>query len=219
MKYVSFCLVTVVAFLSFSGVGLAHKVNVFAFVDGNEIQVECSFSRSQKVKNGKLAITDLETGDMVLEGVTDERGVFRFRPSADFLQIGHGLNIRLLAGEGHQNDWNVSAEELRTLSAIAPALGVKNEASQKMETARWQSSASPTSYPAAGQAAHKAVLSGIDAEELEALIGNILDAKLAPIRQTLARRQDDEPGFKDIIGGIGWILGLLGLATYMKYRR
>ena len=28
----------------------AHRVNIFAYVDGGEIQVECGFNRSQKVR-------------------------------------------------------------------------------------------------------------------------------------------------------------------------
>ena len=92
-----------VAFMSLSGECLAHRVNVFAFVDGDEIRVECGFSKSRRVKNGKIVVTDLETGDAVLEGVTDGQGIFRFRPPDDFLATGHGLRIRLSAGEGHQD--------------------------------------------------------------------------------------------------------------------
>ena len=32
----------------------AHRVNIFAFVDGDAVQVECGFNRSQKVKQGTV---------------------------------------------------------------------------------------------------------------------------------------------------------------------
>ena len=210
MRYYSLILASIAAFIFFSEEALAHKVNVFAFVDGDEIQVECSFSRSQKVKNGKLIITDLVTGDLVLEGITDERGMFRFRPSDNFLSTGHGLNIRLLAGEGHQDEWKVSAEDLRSLSRTDRNTPLSQPNTQNTPTL-------PQSTEGLANA-ETVQLSGIDAAELEAIIGRVLDEKLSPIRQTLARQQNDEPGLREIIGGIGWILGLLGIATYMKYR-
>lgn len=211
MKPGVFSLCFFAAFLALSGQCLAHRVNVFAYVDGDAIQVECGFGRGLRVRNGKIAVADLETGAVILEGVTDEHGLFRFRPSDDFLATGHGLVIRLNAGEGHQNDWKVTAEELLGLSgrvrgapsspptpaaADAPEHGAPN-----VET--------PETPPAAG----------MDNAGIEAIVGRVLDEKLAPFRQTFVRPPDREPDFRDIIGGIGWILGLLGLGTYLKYRR
>jgi nickel transport protein len=196
-KSVLFVFAALFFFSVFAEKALAHRVNVFAFVDGDEIQVECGFSKSNKVKSGKLVITDLETEAVVLEGVTNEEGVFRFRPSDVFLATGHGLAIRLIAGEGHQNDWTISAEELRGLSRNASA-----------------------AVPPQGQPGQQTGAAGVDAAALEAAIGKMLDEKLSPIRQELARQREEQtPGLRDIAGGIGWILGLLGLATYMKYKR
>ncbi|MDR2391504.1 MAG: hypothetical protein LBE84_07490 [Planctomycetota bacterium] len=201
MKRHLFAVASFAAFLAFSERCLAHKVNVFAFVDGDAIQIECAFSRSQKVRNGKLVVTDLETGETIFEGTTDEQGLFRFRPPDEFLAAGHGLNIRLYAGEGHQDDWKISPEELRALSRTArPAA----------EPRRVSTASGKTRVPP---------LAAIDVDELEAAIGRVVDEKLAPVKQALARQRDDEPGLRDIVGGIGWILGLLGLGTYMKYRR
>lgn len=208
MKYLATCLVALVLLFCFSGLGFAHRVNVFAFVDGDAIQVECSFSKSQKVKNGKLVISDLETDGKLFEGTTDEQGVFRFKPDAGFLKTGHGLNILLIAGEGHQNDWQISAEELAALSPSG----------QPAKSVAEQSTPAEQVFPAVRETREQLIAS-LDAAELEALIGKVLDAKLAPIKQTLARQEDGPPNARDIIGGIGWILGLLGVATYLKYKR
>lgn len=214
MKVVPLGLFTLIAILSMSQVCLAHKVNVFAFVDGDHIQVECGFSRSQKVKNGRLVVTDLETGDVVHEGVTDDKGVYRFRPSDDFLQTGHGLNIQLYAGEGHQDDWKVSAEELQALSDFS-ATAAKDAVSGRPTP----DAAAPLRQSADTGAAPRQPPSTFDAAELEAIVARVVDDKLAPVKQALARQEDSGPGLRDIVGGIGWILGLLGLATYLKYRR
>lgn len=209
MRAASLCFATLATFLALSDACWAHKVNVFAFVDGDEIQVECSFSRSQKVKNGKLRISDLETGNILLESVTDDRGIFRFRPSDAFLLTGHGLIIRLNAGEGHQDEWRMAAEELRALSP--------NARPQTPAATSGQGTTEPRAAPA--RVAVPAVAVALDAGQVEAIIARVVDAKLAPINQALARQSEREHDWRDIIGGIGWILGLLGLATYLKYRR
>ncbi len=212
MKYTVSCLLALSLVLCFAGAGSAHRVNVFAFVDGDAIQVECSFSRSQKVKNGKLVITDLETGAPLLEGITDDQGMFRFRPAEEILRAGHGLRILLLAEEGHQDAWQISPEELGTLSASAAQARRTDGSSLGQENAvpRRHSGQPPT-------AGSPGAVATIGAEELEAIVGRVVDAKLAPLKQAVARQQD--PGLRDIIGGLGWIIGLLGLAAYMKYRR
>ena len=202
MRYTLMCLAALMLLVCSAGAGLAHRVNVFAYVDGPAIQVECSFSKSQKVRNGKLVITDLETGAPLLEGTTDVQGVFSFQPPEAFLRTGHGLNILLLAGEGHQSDWQITAEELQGLSPSGHG--------------------APERKPSPPEAERQTVTSppnALNATELEALVGRVVDAKLAPVKQMLARQQDSGPGLRDIVGGLGWILGLLGLATYMKYRR
>ena len=112
--------------LVFAGASFAsaHRVNIFAFVDGDAVQVECGFNRSQKVKQGTVEVFDATTGALLLQGTTDDNGVFRFPVTAELREAGHDLNIRIIAGEGHQNDWTVAADELAssgTPKAVAVA--------------------------------------------------------------------------------------------------
>jgi nickel transport protein len=217
MKYFTVSLVTLVLLLSFSSFSSAHKVNVFAYADGEAIQVECYFTRSQKVRFGKLAVTDLATGEKLLEGTTDEQGLFRFQPDPDFLKTGHGMNILLRAGEGHQSDWQIEPEEL---AALTPPGKSAQQPTQQSTQLAGDAQPAPAEQLAQLPAASRAMAAmDMEATELEALIGKIMDAKLAPIKQTLARQVDSGPALRDIIGGIGWIIGLLGLATYMKHKR
>lgn len=190
----------------------AHRVNIFAFVDGDAVQVECGFNRSQKVKQGTVEVFDAATGAKLLQGATDGNGVFRFPVTAELREAGHDLNIRIIAGEGHQNDWTVSADELAasgTPKAVAVAAA---------ETA-------PTT-PAAGQAAPSAssaspvaaVSGGATPAEIERIVDAALDAKLSPIKRMLAEQTEAGPNLRDIIGGIGWIFGLIGIAAYLRRR-
>jgi nickel transport protein len=42
---------------------------------------------------------------------------------------------------------------------------------------------------------------------------------LSPIRQSLAERLDPEPSLRDILGGLGWLIGLAGMAAWAQSRR
>ena len=114
--------------LVFAGASFAsaHRVNIFAFVDGDAVQVECGFNRSQKVKQGTVEVFDATTGARLLQGTTDDNGVFRFPVTAELREAGHDLNIRIIAGEGHQNDWTVAADELAS-SGTPKAVGSRAE--------------------------------------------------------------------------------------------
>ena len=192
-------------------VSQAHRVNVFAYVEGDAIHVECSFSKSNRVRNGKLVFLDRETEEVVRTATTDEQGLYTLK-SADIAPVlakGHGLLIRLVAGEGHQNEWEMDASELVALAGAssAKALPCAQEA--------FAATTQPQALPEPGLSDSRPVTS-LSEQELEALVARVVDARLASIHKALAR--EDEPSLRDIVGGIGWILGLLGLATYLRYR-
>ena len=190
--------------LVFAGASFAsaHRVNIFAFVDGDAVQVECGFNRSQKVKQGTVEVFDATTGARLLQGTTDDNGVFRFPVTAELRE----------AGEGHQNDWTVAADELAS-SGTPKAVAV----------AAAEVPATPASL-VAGQAAPSAaapvaaVSGGATPAEIERIVDAALDAKLSPIKRMLAEQTEAGPNLRDIIGGIGWIFGLIGVAAYFRRR-
>jgi nickel transport protein len=55
--------------------------------------------------------------------------------------------------------------------------------------------------------------------ELERMFKKILETELAPIKRSLAKASEQKPGFRDIMGGIGYLLGLAGLITWLKNRK
>jgi nickel transport protein len=58
----------------------------------------------------------------------------------------------------------------------------------------------------------------MDIQALEAMIERALDQKLQPIAKMLAETRAQNVTLQDIIGGIGYILGLMGIALYFKSR-
>lgn len=178
---------------------LAHRVNVFAFVDGGDIVVECSYSKSKRVNRGSIEVRDAASDAVVLTGETDENGHFRFPVPEAAKAAGTGLRIVLRAGEGHQNDWVVEASEFMP------------------ETAPTQESAAPkTAVASAAPTATTPV--GLTRSDVEEVVNAALDARLAPIRRALLEQTEQGPGLREIIGGIGWIFGLVGVAAYFRGR-
>jgi nickel transport protein len=57
---------------------LAHRVNVFAWVEGDTIYVECKFAGGKKVKSGKITVIDPQ-GVELLSGLTNDEGEFSFK--------------------------------------------------------------------------------------------------------------------------------------------
>ena len=49
----------------------------------------------------------------------------------------------------------------------------------------------------------------------------ILDRKLNPVKEQLLRlaEQGDKVGFRDVVAGLGYIAGLMGLAMYLTQRK
>ena len=192
----------------------AHRVNIFAWTEGNEVVAECGFNGGNKVKQGQVVIFDAATGAKLAEGRTDDLGVYRFPISAE--GKAHGVRIVIKAGEGHQNEWTVDAAELATIQPGTAATSAP--------------AVSPAVAPAAAstlqpQAAPKADKSpaqqtaNISAAEMQNIVNTALDAKLGPIRKELAEMRVARPGFSEIFGGIGWLVGLAGIALYFMGRR
>jgi nickel transport protein len=176
----------------------AHKVNVFAWVEGDTVYTESKFSGGRMVKEGRITV--LDTGGIVLvEGVTDDSGAFAFKVPkvAD-------LTIVLEAGTGHRNTWKITATELEG----GPPGPLKDAAAVSGEG---------TPEPSGGETLH--VASGLSAHEVEEVVARQLEEKLRPLNRMMAESRDRGATLSDIVGGVGYILGLVGLGAYIRYRK
>ena len=103
------CILSWVAGLLWIGTESAdgHRVNLFAWVEGDTIHVESKFSSGKHVKAGKITVSDAE-GTELLTGLTDENGAFSFK-----IPKKAELKIILEAGTGHRGEWTVAAGEIQ----------------------------------------------------------------------------------------------------------
>jgi nickel transport protein len=84
----------------------AHRVNVFAWVEGDTVFVECKYPDGTKVNEGVIKVYD-SAGKELLNGKTTAKGEFSFKvPKQD------DLKIVLEAGMGHRAEWPLSKQDL-----------------------------------------------------------------------------------------------------------
>lgn len=84
----------------------AHRVNLFAWVEGDNVYVESTFSGGKKVKAGKIIVTDPQ-GNELVKGTTDGQGNFSFKVPKKT-----DLKIVLIAGTGHRAEWTIPVSEI-----------------------------------------------------------------------------------------------------------
>ena len=84
----------------------AHKVTIFAWVEGNTIYTQSKFSRGKKARGALVTVFDME-GNRLLEGTTDEKGEFSFK-----IPKKTGLKVVLKASMGHLAEWKIPVEEI-----------------------------------------------------------------------------------------------------------
>lgn len=202
---------------------LAHRVNVFTYVEGDTVHVECSYSRSDRVRLGTITVRNAATGQVYLTGKTDEKGNFAFNVPESTRKDKADLVIQLNAGEGHQNEETVKAAEYLT---AAPATGADMTPQKNMPSA-----VPPASTPAAATPAGPIVpttvvqpvvpvtgapAAGLDQAALRAVVEQAVETKIAPIRKMLLDEKEKGPGLAEIAGGIGWLVGIAGLLAYVR---
>jgi nickel transport protein len=186
-----FCLGTLLIPI-FSTPVFAHRVTVFAWVENGQIYTQSKFGAGAKVNNGKISVYD-DAGKELLSGQTDENGEFSFPIPAH-----SALNIVLDATMGHRAEWTIPLGEL----------GVQEQ--------------QDLPHPVITNATQPAVQtqgSELNAAQLEAIIDKVLDRKLKPISHLLAAMNQTGPSWHDIIAGLGYIAGIIGITAWVRAQK
>ncbi|WP_372679883.1 hypothetical protein [Desulfosarcina sp.] len=177
----------------------AHKVTVFAWAEGDRVFTQSKFSGGKMVKAGKVEVFD-SSGNLLLEGRTDDHGEFAFQaPSIT------DLKIVLTAGMGHQNSWLLSAADLGQ--------------AERTPRATQASPPDPAFLEAPRASVPSTVGPDLTARDIEAIVARQLEEKIKPLVRMVAASQEKKTTMADIVGGIGYIIGLVGLGAYVRYRK
>lgn len=210
-QFIIFLLFFTVSGLICSSPARAHRVNVFAWVEGDTIYTTAKFSGGRMAKESLVEVYDSRE-KLLLQGKSDAAGAFSFPvPKID------DLLIVIKAGIGHQGSWHIKKEELGLIKET-------NSSANRIQSAQVSSQAPTVSNNSKTNLADNSEAElTVSAKELELIIAKVinrsLDEKLHPLTVMIAESRNPDPGFKDIFGGLGYILGLVGVAAYFQSRK
>jgi nickel transport protein len=224
----------------------SHRVNVFAYVEGDTIHTESYFYDGSPVIEGKIELLD-KSGKSLFSGTTDSEGLLSFKvPKIE------DLTVVLDAAMGHRATFLITAEELKeqlpegvpegdaskTLSR-GEMSGIEERSQtenlpKREQTSRGEGSESgekperkPAPQPVTAEKGtqKKAVFSqDVSIEDIRELVRDEIalgfSRELGPVHRSIERlqKQKEGPSVTEIIGGIGYIVGLAGIAMYFRSR-
>lgn len=184
-----------------AGEGRAHGVFIYAWAEGGNICTESYFSEDDKVRGGTVTMRNA-AGEILGETPTDEAG----RACFPAPETATALRFVVDAGQGHRAEYAMPEAEVAAASAARTAQSAP--AASAGDAARVKPGAPAASAPA------------LDEVRLRELIREELQAQLAPFGQRLAQATaPKKPGFREIVGGLGWIAGLAALGHFAMSRR
>jgi len=195
----------------------AHKVMIFAWAQGNKIYTESKFSGGRKVKGGEIVVSDSQ-GNQLLRGRTDDGGEFSFE-----IPQKTSLRIKIIGGMGHRGEWTVPLGEILEASSGETGEPFSTEAKTEAEAEKDLPKKPETILPPESRSqlphADTGTESALTREDIQAIVEKSLDKKLKPVMKILTEAREQKISLNDIFGGIGYILGLMGIAAYFNYRK
>jgi len=201
-------LLTIILTLGFISSSLAHRVNVFCWVEGGKINCTGKFASGNKAQDCQVKILDKKSGQVLVQGKTNDQGEVSIPIPQKAIKEKLDLEVELIAGMGHKNTWPIPADEL-----------VEDEMSE--DTTQATDIDTPEEFQKSETELQSKVgaAGSIDTASLEKVLNKVLDRKLKPVMEKLTLLQERPISFADIFGGIGYILGLMGIAMYFKSKK
>lgn len=178
-----------------AGPAWAHKLKVFATAEGATLVGYAYFSSGGRPRQASVTVTDAD-GEVLATAITDDEGRFRVEVTR---RIDHRITVD--GGDGHAATYTVAASELPD---TLPADGGQSATPAPAMTA-------PADPPT------EATAPATDAD-LRAFIDQSVARHIRPLREQFDAYQE-KIGWRDVLGGIGYILGLGGLAFGLTERR
>lgn len=192
-----------------SSAAAAHKMKLFAAAEGTEISGHAYFSGGGRAQDAAV-IARGPDGATLFSGRTDAEGGFRFRLPAEAPPPAQ-LELSVEGDDGHRAAFVLTLDPSPIASAPTPA-------PMPAVIAPPSSAASPA-FLAAPPAAPppSATLVGIEPTALAALVEQATARQIRPLREQLDAFED-RARLHDVLGGVGVIFGLGGVAYGLSVR-
>ncbi|MCC6544598.1 MAG: hypothetical protein IT392_08875 [Nitrospirae bacterium] len=188
----------------------AHKVQMFTYAEGDEVFVEGYFADGKKAMNSKVVVYD-SSGSELLHGLTNDSGQFNFTAPKK-----SDLRIVLDAGMGHKTEYTLPAGELHLDDGSKTSKAVTPPASKDIKSKTVKADKIKEENVDVSQA------SRLDDAQLQAIVEKAVERSVGEAIKPLVRsftEMQQKNSLTTIIGGVGYILGLMGIILYFKSRR
>lgn len=177
----------------------AHNVVGGVYVNGFNIEGEAGFSNGSMANAGTVVKVSDQAGIPLGEVITDDEGFFVFTAKK---RITHVFEINM--GAGHTLKMQLPAEELP--DSLDPSIAVSLTADENA-----QSVVSQQQVATNNQAVPNNQITSL-------MLEKAIAKQIKPLRREI-RELKEKSGLRDIIGGIGYIFGLLGLVAFLRDRK
>lgn len=192
-------LAIVLALIGLPTVAYAHKVKLFATAAGNLITGYAYFPGGGRVSNISIKIWGPE-GTSLGETLTNAEGEFSYTVSQ---RVAHTFTLD--TGDGHHASYTVTAAELSDTLPLS-SVGKTNLSTPLVPS---------TNLPQDEAIVNQAI--SLSPQELKNLLEQAVSKQIRPLREQLDA-YEDKIRLHDILGGIGYIFGILGILFYFGKR-
>lgn len=200
---------------------LAHRLQVFAVANGALIEGSAYFAGGAPASGVDVRVEDA-SGRVLAELTPAADGRFSYRAAAP---ADHVVVVR--SADGHRAEWTVRAAEFAPAFSVAPSDEPPTALSFGMDAAypAPPDGAQPTPLPQAPRETipsrenvNTAALGQPNIDPaLTAALELAVARQLRPLREELAAARATA-SMRDVLGGIGYILGLAGIALWWRAR-
>ena len=188
----------------------AHKVQMFAFAEGDTVFIEGYFADGKKAMKCEVIVYDA-AGSEMLRGQTNDSGQFNFKATKKT-----DIRIVLDAGMGHKTEYTLPASDLHI------AGGSKTDGAVKASVSKDSKSKTVKEEKIKEEKINISQASPLDDVQLQAIVEKAVEKSVGEAIKPLVRsftEMQQKNSLTTIIGGIGYILGLMGIVLYFKSRR
>ena len=180
----------------------AHKVSLFAYSESGRVYTESYFPDGSPVIDGDILVYDSK-GNLLVKGKTNKKGLYDFK-----IHKYDNLKIVLNASMGHRAEFTINKDDL--------VMGEKGESDSNLNT-DFQINGQEKSDNETISGSESGVSMGND--EFRKIISEELSKQLKPVIRKLTMLSQHRVGITEILGGIGYIIGLMGISMYFLSKK
>lgn len=180
-----------------------HKMLLMAWLEGEQLMVEVAFGDGSFAAHTRVSVLDAASSETLLSGNTDDQGFWQVLLPAEVLNRDTELLVRANDGAGHMVEQLIDADELRLARPAASLETVTRAAST----------------PTALLDDRQETTIRADAEMIRQIVQEAVRQETAPLRREILALRQSGPGVTEIMGGIGYIIGLACLGALLLRKR